>query len=210
MKANTKHRLEYVDYLLDGFPANVNTEFVLESLEGSDNPIYAWLAIYFATEAGKPIPGWVIPYLAQCSKRMIMVSAQDASDLRKVLPGVLGFKKRPGPGKLLKPYLDLDKSSFTNKFARYIIQGKDPETARKDACNHTFKRKFADKVDDKTLDRYLVECMGLKKKPKTANQWKTAVYKWVLGHAGLHAFLNADATEEDRERAHALIKRGFE
>jgi hypothetical protein len=189
----------------------VNAEYLLESLnelfEDSGNPAHAWLAIYFCTKFSEPLPGWVIAYLARCSKRMI-IDKRDASDLRAVLPQVLGFpKKKPGPGKLLQPGPDEDKISFTREFVNYILQGDDPKTARKEACNHTFSRKVADKVDDKTLVHWLVDTMGLVKTPQNAKQWKTAVYRYLALDLAQHARWNANATEEDHKRADALAKK---
>jgi hypothetical protein len=190
----------------------LNTEAIFESLEenfeSSGNPVHAWIAIYFSTKFGEPLPKWVIAYLAQCSKRMIF-DKRGTSDLREVLPEVLDFPKKRGPGKLLQAGPDEDKISFTRKFVNYIMQGRDPKTARKEACNRTFSRKVADKVDDKTLVHWLVDTMGLVKKPQNANQWKTAVYKYVALDLAELAFWNADATETDRERADALAKKSL-
>ncbi len=141
----------------------------------------------------------------------MMFDKRDASDLRAVLHEVLGFpKKKPGPGKLLQPVPNVDKISFTRKFVNYVLQGDDPKTARKEACNRTFSLKVADKVDDKTLVHWLVDTMGLVKIPQDASQWKTVVYKYVALDLAQHARWNADVTEEDRERADALVKKSWD
>jgi hypothetical protein len=129
----------------------------------------------------------------------------DTSDLRKVLPKVLGFPKRkkPGPGKLLKPDIAGDnKRSFTRKFINYVLQGMDPKTARDNAWND-MSRKFADKHNDNTLVQILVDTLGLKTTPLTARQWETVAYLFAMVDATERPLWDASATEEDRERARA-------
>jgi hypothetical protein len=177
-------------------------ELLKEGFEGSGNPIYAWGAMRMCVGAGKPIPSWVIKYFAQCADRMI--SEWDTSDLQAVLPRILGFpKKGPGPGKPLQPGPGEDKAAFTRKFLNYILEGKDPKTARADACNEVFSCAFADKVTDKTLVGYLLETLRLQEAPpKNAQEWKAVAYRRAMGDL----FLIANPTEADRERVRLLAK----
>ena len=91
----------------------------------------------------------------------------------------------------------------------YILQGKDSKTAKADACNETFPLKVANKVENKTLDTWLVDTIGLSEKPQSDMQWKIAAYRYAALYLAQHAFWNADATDVDRDRSHALIKQVF-
>jgi hypothetical protein len=108
------------------------------------------------------------------------MSNDDASDLRAVLPKVLGFpnKKKPGPGKPLRPGrpgLDLDKADFILKFLPYIAQGDDPKTARSNACDG-MSPEFGDRHDDRALEKVLLDGLGLQKTPP-AEVWKILAYR---------------------------------
>jgi hypothetical protein len=211
MKANTK-KFQLFEFSAGMKLSEVNIEALLdclaENFESSGNPVHAWMAIYWCDKFKKPLPSWVIAYLAQCSKRMF--DTRETSDLQAVLAEVLGFpKRRPGPGKPLKLGPDLDKISFTTKFVNYILQGKDSKTAKADACNETFKRKIADKVDNKTLDNWLIDTMGLPEKPQDDMEWKTAALRYAALDLGQRTFWNAGATDADRDRARALANKAF-
>jgi hypothetical protein len=189
--------------------SDVNINYYCEGLnrsfKNSGNPIYPWLALNVCIKARKPIPSWVTEYLFQCSERMF--EAQDTSDLQAVLPRIFGFpKKRPGPGKPLNPHPSSDKTTFADKFLSYILEGKDPKTARTDACNDTLSCEFADNVESKTLDRYLLEALGLEEMPDDAQEWETITVMYAAHYKAGCTLLDANATEADREKARAILK----
>jgi hypothetical protein len=127
-------------------------------------------------ERNAPLPHWVLVYLAQSAGRMLSMKAQQTTDLRKVLPWVLGFPNKRGPGNLLDPVGGPRRVIFTLEFGARVLRGEDPVGARRDACNAVFNGKEAE-VDDKTLLRWTLEDFGLKKAPKNAEQWKDAIRK---------------------------------
>jgi len=188
MKWNTEYQVEVLRYL---FESSVNPTNV-------GNPAHAWWAIYFCTQAGIPLPDWVIAYLGRCSKRMIEEHV-DTSDLRAVLPKVLEFpsvsnrRKKRGRGKPLNPYGRSDRFNFAMKFVLLILQGKDSKTARKDACIDTFSLEITEEVEDATLVDWLVDALGLEKKPQNETEW-IALARWVADaqSAIWSAFLNPD------------------
>jgi hypothetical protein len=189
--------------------SDFNSEHFCERLkqdfERTGNPICAWGAMRMCIGAGKPMPSWVTKYLAQCADRML--SEWDTSDLQAVLPRILGFpKKRSGPGKPLLPGPRADKLTFTLKFLNHILEGKDPKTAKADACNQTFGRKVADKIDDKTLNRYLLQTLGLQEEPN-AQQWKALACMVARFDVVERLSLKANPTEADRERTLAWLKK---
>ena len=52
------------------------------SFERSNNPYFAWYAIDVCIKNKKPLPNWLIPYLAQCSERLLSNTARQTGDLR--------------------------------------------------------------------------------------------------------------------------------
>src|ERR1700730_18056223 len=72
--------------------------------EDTKNPFFVWSAINVCDLNQRELPDWVRAYLASCARRMVSEDAVQKSDLRKILPGVLGFpQKKRGPGPLLRP-----------------------------------------------------------------------------------------------------------
>jgi hypothetical protein len=180
-------------------------EGMKERFERTGNPTYAWTAFNVCIKARKTVPGWVTEYLFQCSERM---AEADTPDLRKVLAKILGFpKRRPGPGSYLgSGRRGTDKDTFRRKFLNYILEGKDPKTARTDACNETFSRQFADKVSDKTLNGYLLERYEDLDEVPDAEEWKTIAALEMVRDKAEHVLMNANATDADREWARALLE----
>src|SRR6516225_11535116 len=111
-KLNTEYGVEYLRYLYEEGSVRPNNV---------GNPAHVWWAIYFCTQAGIPLPDWVVAYFGRCSKRMIE-EHKDTSDLRAVLPKVLEFpsvsnqRKKRGRGKPLNPYGRSDRFNFAMKF----------------------------------------------------------------------------------------------
>ena len=144
------------------------------AFEKSGNPFFAWFVLNRCAEANEPIPAWVGTYLAQCAGRMLSEKARRPSDLRKVLPWVLGFPKQSGRGNLLDPVNSRERIIFGLKFGLLVLAGEDPVTARQNACNFAFNGKEAE-ADDTTLQRWIREDYFLEKAPKSAEQWKEAI-----------------------------------
>ena len=71
--------------------------------QDTHNPAYVWWAINICTRQDTQIefPEWVSQYLAGCAQRMMSSNAAAQSDLRKVLPQILGFPRKRGRGNLL-------------------------------------------------------------------------------------------------------------
>ncbi|MBR1155251.1 hypothetical protein [Bradyrhizobium sp. JYMT SZCCT0428] len=154
-------------------------------LEVTGNPYYAWFAIDICVRTNKPFPDWLTAYLGQCAHRMASNKAKAAGDLRKILPWVLGFSSKRGPGNPLN-YVDRihHKRAFALEFATQIEAGDEPAAARLNACNAIFAGKYAN-VDDRTLQRWLLEVFGLRKAPSTAEEWRKIIHKYIqpLGRA---------------------------
>jgi hypothetical protein len=154
-------------------------------LEITGNPYYAWLAVDICVKANRPFPDWLTAYLAQCAHRIASDKAKEARDLRKILPWVLGFPSKRGPG---TPLNNVDriqhKRAFAIEFAIQIEAGNEPAAARLNACNATFEGKYAS-VDDRTLQRWLLDVFGLRKAPSNVEEWKKITRKYFepLGRA---------------------------
>ena len=175
-----------------------------EAFEGSGNPSLAWEAIHHCIKANTPFPNWLIDYLAQCSERMHSDKAQQTSDLRKILPWIFGFPTKRGPGNLLRSG-NSKRLKFIIKFGRLIVQGQDPVTARRDACNAVFDGKNAE-VDDKTLLRWVLNYFGLEKAPKNTKQWKEVALRNLVFIFTTRALLRSAATEAEMNEIIALVK----
>jgi hypothetical protein len=155
-------------------PEDNTHEDMLRTFESTENPYFVWFEIDRCLEANKPLPTWVLAYLAQCAGRMLSEKARQTSDLRMVLPWVLGFPKKRGPGNLLDPVGGPERVLFTLEFGYRVLRGQDPVSARRDACNAVFDGKEAE-VDDKTLMRWTLEDFNLMKAPRSTEQWQEAI-----------------------------------
>ena len=183
-------------------------EFVLlrlrQAFEVSGDPYYAWAALRSCTNlVEKPLPPWLASYLFQCSERI--EKAEQASDLRGVLPWVLGF-----PTKRTKKCLS-DKVSprtrtwkFVTEFGVRILQDEDPVAARRNACNDAFDGKDTN-VDDKTLMRWLLSAFHLKKAPKDARRWKEIVRRFAAVMIAHKQFVKMDMTSAEAAKASEII-----
>jgi hypothetical protein len=154
------------DFLLDMF---------FQAIADTGNPYYAWQALSVCLKHKKEIPDWLAAYLEQCIERMASNRARKAGDLREVLPWVLGFSKKAGPGNMLDPDHDPeDKLLFAIKFAIKIELGEKLSTALTNACEEVLGQERAEKIAEKTLKSWLVKVFSLKKWPAraTADDWK--------------------------------------
>jgi hypothetical protein len=177
------------------------------NFECSANPYHAWNAINFCAEHNIPFPPWIIAYLTQCSERMMSEKAEKTSDFRGILPWIFGFpKKKHGPGKLLDPLRDEKQLRFTLDFGVRVLNGDDPVTARRNACNAVFDGKAAN-VDDKTLMRWVLLNLDLKKAPKNTEEWEKVVYKFLLSFCAVSFQLDPAATSEDARKLIAALDR---
>jgi hypothetical protein len=155
--------------------------------ERSGNPYYTWYAIDLCATHKEPLPNWLMQYLTQCSRRMLSGKARETDDLREVLPWVLGFPKKRGPGKPLDPDPALEKTLFAVAFMDGILQGKDPVTARRNACG-VLDGRAAD-MDDKTLQRWLLEAFNLKRAPANEEQWTDFCFAYFAPAGAARKFI---------------------
>jgi hypothetical protein len=154
---------------------NINLDAMYVGWEDNKNPYYAWSAIEICTKHKKPLPTWVVDYLAGCAERMLSDKATKSKDLRKILPSILGFPAKRGPGRPLDPdHVPNDKLMFALLFTIEIHKGRKPSIARKDAMKH-LPRNRADRIDDKTLQRWLKEVFDLTSSPRTVTKWKSVM-----------------------------------
>src|SRR5262249_1002134 len=119
---------------------------------------------------------WLSAYLAECAHRLLSDRARRTRDLRNVLPWALGFPKKRGPGNLLDISRNRHKRLFALEFAIQLDKGDDPPAARFNACNAIFEGKYAN-VDDRTLQRWLLEVFGLKKAPPNVTEWRKVTHQ---------------------------------
>jgi hypothetical protein len=81
-------------------------EYRLECLRDdwtqTSNPLCAWEAIKICATNKLPIPEWVTDYLAGAADRMLSAETAESKDARAVLPKILGFPSKRGPGNPLR------------------------------------------------------------------------------------------------------------
>jgi hypothetical protein len=144
--------------------------------EEEKNPIYVWETIGICTKHKKPLPGWVVSYLADVAQRMTSDDAKAATDLREVLPRIMGFPaaERHGPGRRLDPHGGrYDAMSLAILFAIEIEHGLKPsEALRKAAAG--LPPDITNR-DERTLWRWLMQEVGLKRRPSTNAEWRAAL-----------------------------------
>jgi hypothetical protein len=174
---------------------------VRESFESSGNPWFVWNAINDCIKTNTRFPNWIVEYLGRCSGRMLSDKAQQTSDLGRILPWVFGFPTKRGPRNLGHPGY----AEFLIKFGRLIVQGQDPVTARRDACNAVFDGKNAE-VDDKTLVRWVKKGFSLKEAPRNTKQWKEVARKNLVHLLAIRARLRSATTRAEMDEIIALVK----
>jgi hypothetical protein len=145
-------------------------------LEEDGNPAYAWWAIDLCFKSNTPFPDWLNNYLAQCSERVQSQRAKTAREVRDVLPWILGFDGLHQRGNALDIYRYSYKTAFALAFAMRLDKGDTPPEARLKACNQIFLAKDTN-IDDRTLQRWLLEVFGLKKAPA---DWRKFTYDYFL------------------------------
>jgi hypothetical protein len=147
--------------------------------EDTKNPFFVWSAINVCDLNQRELPDWVRAYLASCALRMVSEDAVQASDLRKILPEVLGFpRKKRGPGNLLRPEGDgVEYMVQAMVFAVEIEKGAKPSVALHTA-SESLGKKVADRIDDKTLLNKIKTFFGLKNATRTNADWKRDIRAW--------------------------------
>lgn len=149
-----------------------NLDIPLGCFASTGNPYYAWQAIRICVKHKKEFPDELIAYLGECADRMLSDEAEKARDVRKVLPWILGFPKKHGPGNLLNPDDDPDnRQGFALTFMVKIAQGEKPSDALKNAATEILGKECVDKADEKTLQRWIRSEIGLQRWPRTAEEW---------------------------------------
>lgn len=137
----------------------------------SQNPYFAWRSIEICAESNVECPEWVTEYIVECARRMMAAGKQRSADVRKVLPGVLGFRSRRGPGNPLNPNANSDQIRLALKFAYLIHKGLKPSAAARDACA-ILKAPRADAIDEKTVRRWLCDYFEVARFARTNAEWK--------------------------------------
>jgi hypothetical protein len=163
-----KDRIERPEFML---------QVALGSWQETHNPAYVWWAIELCTSSDKiEFPNWVREYLAKCAQRMSSPDAAAASDLRKVLPRIMGFPAKRGRGHLLDLGAE-DYATSAMKFAIEIERGARPTQALRSAFE-ALDAEIADRMDDKTLQSHIKNFFGIPKAPRTNIEWKRAIRAW--------------------------------
>ncbi|HEY1749578.1 MAG TPA: hypothetical protein VGG11_22815 [Xanthobacteraceae bacterium] len=157
------------------------------------NPIYVWSAIHRSKKIKQPLPKWALIYLYDVAERIDDFWTKDVSDVREVLPGILGFAKRIGPGGHVGKVQELRKrEALAMAFAAQIFAGKSPADACADARNsmeYRVKGK-SDEPDDRTLEAHLRTIFadddapfGRGKRGSDAiKRWQRYLKIWLLRH----------------------------
>jgi hypothetical protein len=146
--------------------------------EQSHNPYFAWKAIQYCTQRKIDFPDWVRDYLAECAQRMVSPSAAEASDVRKVLPRIMGFASKRGPGTPLRPEGKEDQYfDAALCFAREIAKGASPTVAIQTAFE-TLAPEVADKMDHRTLRSHIKKFFEATGSLRTWEDWRDAILAW--------------------------------
>jgi hypothetical protein len=152
--------------------------------EETNNPVYVWEAIAVCTEHKKPLPDWIVTYLAKVAQRMTSAETRAAKDVRKILPRIFGFPTKAGPGRPFDPDggKPEDALSLAILFATELEQGvlkKSPNAAIRKAAATMGIPAFV-KRNERTLLHWVQQAVGLERKPSTSAEWKAA----LRGHLG--------------------------
>ena len=148
--------------------------------QDTHNPAYVWWAIEICVcrDIQIEFPDWVRKYLAECAQRMLSPDAAEQSDLRKVLPGIMGFPPKRGRGNPLDLGKNEDQFSIpAMRFAIEIEKGARPTVALRTAFE-SLDAKVADRMDEKTLLSHIKKHFGMPNAPRTNAEWKQAIRGW--------------------------------
>jgi hypothetical protein len=149
--------------------------YALAEWEQTHNPYFAWKAIEYCTQRKIDYPDWVRDYLAECAQRMVSASAAETSDVRKVLPRIMGFPSKRGPGNPLKPERKEDQYfDAALCFMGEIAKGSSPSMAVQTAFE-TLDPKVADKMDHRTLRSHIKRFFGATGSLRRWGDWRDAL-----------------------------------
>jgi hypothetical protein len=149
---------------------------MLEAFLEEANPVYLWKAIKICGTHNRPLPPWILAYLFAVADRMTSKKARQAPDLREVLPSLLGFpKKKRGPGRMLDPGPDPNRSLFASAFAVEIARGREPSEAFAAAATCKALDPASVGKEEKTMWGWLMAEFELTDRPKTNAEWRTAI-----------------------------------
>ena len=180
---------------------------LLRRFQASGSPFYVWLTIRLCIRHKKPLPDWVMAYLAQCADRFMSVhyaerralcdrmkptrytegrrlsgKTKPARDLRETFQRVFGFptKEKNGPGSLFDP--DAEAHIWIQKvvFALHFAERLVQGDDPVTARSNACDDFFAEVVDDRTLQRYLREVFDLTSLPSTIEEWKPVVDSYLV------------------------------
>jgi hypothetical protein len=151
-------------------------QMYLSGWENSANPVYLWKVIAVCTKHDRPVPKAVMRYLGQVAQRMDEM--KEEKDLRKVLPGIVGFSMRRGPGRPL----DLDDNCDPHVVFLPILFWSELERGRRvkealrnAATNEAVPQRFAD-AEDPTLKRWIASVIQLDGPlPRTEAEWRAVL-----------------------------------
>jgi hypothetical protein len=142
--------------------------------EETANPVYVWEAIAVCTKHERSLPDWVMAYLAVVAKLMMSEEARAVTDLRGVLPSIMGFPAKRGPGRPLDPDGGMDDAMhLAILFAIEIEGGHEPDEALFRASVQ-LPVEVADH-DERTLWLWVMQAVGLERRPKTKAEWRAAL-----------------------------------
>jgi hypothetical protein len=165
-------------------------------LEEDGNPVWAWKALDLCFKSNTAFPDWLNNYLAQCAERMKSQRAKTASEVRDVLPWILGFDGMRARGNALDIDRHSYKKAFALMFAVQLFKGDTPPEARLKACNQIFLGKDTN-IDDRTLQRWLLEVFGLKKAPA---DWRKFTSDYLLPyHLAIQEWKRRDKISRDTD-----------
>jgi hypothetical protein len=147
--------------------------------EDTQNPAFVWRAIEIciSPDTQAEFPTWVRQYLADCARRMFSPASIEKSDLRKALPGIMGFALKRGPGNPLNLGTDDQFVLPAMKFAIEIEKGAKPTDALRAASESLDP---AGRTNEKTLQLHIKRYFSLAKAPRTNAEWKRAIRAWYI------------------------------
>jgi hypothetical protein len=147
--------------------------------EETGNPVYVWEAVAVCAERKRPFPEWVVDYLGGVAQRMTSADTRAATDVRKVLPKIMGFPAKPGPGRPLDPDggKPEDALLLAVLFAAELEFDKrlTPSAALRKAAAHADLPVDVASRDDRTLLRWVMQAAGLEHKPRTNADLRAAL-----------------------------------
>jgi len=138
------------------------------------NPAYVWQAVAICAEHSRPLPDWILAYLGVVAKLMTSDAARASTDLRAILPSIMGFPAKRGPGHPLDPDGGVpdDAALLSILFAIEIERGEKPSAALHNAASHSDLSPEVAAHDDRTLWRWVMQTVGLEQRPRTNDEWR--------------------------------------